>query len=323
MLLTALGVGAQSVQHAQRVAFVCDSTPSDELIGPTPTSLTANAFARGLKELGYVDGRNISVAFHTSAGDRIELSKIFRRLVGEKVDVIVTTGIGVQAAQRVTTSIPIVGVISDPVDVGVASSLARPGGNITGLTFEPGTLLGKRLQLLREVVPAARRAAVLDWKYVNASKTPGTHVRRLAAESAARELGLAIIHVGVSSNEDLEAAFATIKEAKADMLMVNSVLNLEHTQRIITFARSERLPSIFDASEPVQQGALMSYAGDYDELWRRAAGLTDKILKGTKPGDLPFEQPTKYSLAINQTTAKALGLTIPKSVLLLADKVID
>jgi putative ABC transport system substrate-binding protein len=322
--LLPLSASAQPAR-TPKVALLFASTPVSEMSGPVPIDADVRAFLQELQERGYIDGRNVTVLLRSADGDPKRLPQIVKQLVEDKVDVIVTSGPGVDAARKMTQTIPIVGVVDQPVDIGLASTFAKPGGNVTGFTIvsDVAMMLGKRLQLLKEVVPRARRVAVLDWKHIDPIQTPGTHRRRMAIEPIARDLGLTVVHVGVSEEADVQPALAAIDAGRVDMLMVlnNPVTDL-HKSRIIAFTTNRRLPSIHDASAFVQAGALMSYSSAED-VGRRCAAYVDKILKGAKPGDLPFEQPMQYSLAINRATARAIGIEIPRATLLRADLLVD
>jgi putative ABC transport system substrate-binding protein len=252
-----------------------------------------------------------------------------QELVPLKVDVIVTTGRGAVAARRASDTIPIVALTDDPVALSLADSLAQPGHNLTGLTSTAGPAIeGKRLQLLKEAVPALARVAVIDHKYVDSKSTPGTHLRRDSIDSAARELGLTTFAVGVDRPEDFAVAFETIVRDGAEAVLVGGTsVNDIHLRRIIDFATRQRLPAIYEDRQAPESGGLMSYGSTWGSdpaaVWRRVAGYVDKILKGAKPADLPIEQPTKFELVINLKTARALGLKIPQSLLLQADALIE
>jgi len=308
-----------------KVALVFATALVGEKSGPVPIDADVRDFLQGLQERGYIDGRNVAVVVRSADGDLKRLPQIIRQLVEDKVDVIVTGGPGVSAAREATQTIPIVAVVDTPVESGLASTFAKPGGNVTGFTIvsDVAMMLGKRLQLLKEVVPRARRVAVVDFKHIDPIQTPGPYRRRLAIEPVARDLGLTVVHVGITEEADVEPALAAIDAARVDMLMVlNTPATYLHKSRIIAFTTNRRLPSIHDSPEFVQAGALMSYSSDED-VGRRSAAYVAKILRGAKPGDLPFEQPMQYSLAINRATAKAIGIEIPRATLLRADLVVD
>ena len=311
--------------RSPKVALLFTAALVGEKSGTVPIDADVRAFLQALQEHGYIDGRNVTVVVRSADGDLKRLPQILRQLVEDKVDVIVTTGPGVSAAREITQTIPIVGVVDTPVESGLASTLAKPGGNVTGFTIvaDVAMMLGKRLQLLKEVAPRAQRVAVVDFKYVDPIQTAGPYRRRLAIEPIARDLGLTVVHVGITEEADVQPALAAIDAARVDMLMVlNTPVTDLHKNRIIAFTNNRRLPSIHDAPEFVQAGALMSYS-TAEDVGRRSAAYVDKILKGAKPGDLPFEQPMQYSLAINRSTAKAIGIEIPRATLLRADLVVD
>ena len=315
----------QSVPRRPRVAVVADTQPVSGMIGPEPTSNTVRALRRGLEDLGYIDGKTISLVFRSAEGNLDLLPVIIRQLVDERVDVIAASAAAAQVALKVASPVPVVTVADDPVAMGLASTLATPGGNFTGLTGSTDSMMvAKRMELLREAVPNARRVAALDFKYVDATRTPGTHLRRLAAEAAARDMGLLITHVGARVHEDLSKAFEEIVSAHPDMLLNNDPAAVEkYIGEVVAFEKRMRLPAIHVGSWAVERGALMGYGADLGDLWRRSAVYVDKILKGAKAGDLPFEQPTKFLLVINRKAAEAIGLNIPKALLLRADQIID
>jgi ABC-type uncharacterized transport system substrate-binding protein len=307
----------QSVPRRPRVAVVVEETlATSSMIGPV---------RRGLEDLGYIDGKTISLVVRSAQDNLGLLPGIIQELVDERVDVIVAGPLAAQAALKVASPVPVVLVADDPVAVGLASTLAKPGGNFTGMTASTGSdLVAKQMQLLREAVPKARRVAVLDFKYVDSTRTPGTHARRLAADAAARELGLLITHVGANTFEDLSNAFELIASAQPDMLVNNAPFVAERgMEKVVAFEMRMRLPTICAGEWVVDRGSLMSYGADDADLWRRLAVYVHKILQGAKAGDLPFEQPTKFRLVINRKTAKAIGLDIPKALLLRAERIID
>jgi len=279
------------------------------------------AFRQGLRELGYVEGQNLVLEFRSAGGKPERRPEVAAELVRLKVDVIVTSSAppAVRAAQRTTRTIPIVmgGVHVDPVEAGFVASLAKPGGNITGLTNLSSKLHPKRLELLKEAFPRISRVAIL-W--------PRAHQKHEMKETEAvgQALGIQIQLLDVGDRlDELESAFSAISRERADgLLVVQSRLIIRHRARIIEFTAKRRLPTIYARSRFVKAGGLMSYGTDRQHLRRRAATYVDKILKGAKPADLPVEQPTKFDLVINLKTAKALGFTIPPTLLLQAAKVI-
>ena len=274
-----------------------------------------------LRELGHVEGQNIAFESRFAEGKTDRLPGLAAELVGLPVDVIVTSGTPASlAAKRATRTIPIVmAQLADPVGAGLVASLARPGGNITGLTTQDADLAGKRLELLLEVAPKPSRLALL----VDESN-PGTALIANGTKAAARSLGVQLQSLGVRGPDELDRAFSTMKDARARALIVesSSMLFTRRTQ-LADLALKHRLPTMFAQREYADAGGLMAYAADFFDLFRRAATFVDKILKGADPGDLPVEQPTKYQFVINLRTAKALGLTIPPSLLVRADQVIE
>jgi putative ABC transport system substrate-binding protein len=280
------------------------------------------AFKQGLRELGWVEGKSFVLEARYSEGKVERLPELARELVALKMDVIVTPAdLGIAAVKRETQTIPIVMALSsDPVGAGFVASLARPGGNITGLSNISPELSGKRLELLREAVPGFSRVALL-WN----PDVRGAVLDYKEAASAARSLRVEIQSVEASRAEDLDRAFSTITSWRAQALMLPGVnpVGFANRARIVSFAQRNRLPSMFPTKEYVDSGGLMSYGPSLVDLLRRAAGYVDKILKGAKPADLPVQQPTKFELVINLKTAKALGLTLPQSLLRRADEVIQ
>jgi putative ABC transport system substrate-binding protein len=283
------------------------------------------AFEEGLRELGYVEGRDFVREYRFADRQRERLPDLAAELVRLKVDVIVTgSDPGTMAARQATTTIPIVMVQgADPVGLGLIASVRRPGGNVTGLrAFVGFEIIGKRLQLLKEVVPSLSRVAGL-WN----PDLPGNVALWEAAEEGARRLGLTLLSVEVRQPRELEGAFAKITQERAQALFVvpDAFALLVNVRRpeIPALAAKNRLPSIYPSREAVDAGGLMNYGVSGLDMFRRAATYVDKILKGANPGDLPVEQPTKWEMVINLKTAKALGLTIPPSVLMRADEVIE
>jgi putative ABC transport system substrate-binding protein len=280
-----------------------------------------DAFRRGLRDLGYVEGQNLTLIIRSPERGPEQLPDLAAELVGLKVDVIVTaTGPGILAAKEATKVIPIVmAVVGDPVDSGFITSLARPGANITGLSLISPELAGKRLELLREVVPRVSRVGVL-LDPANPANAP----QMKQAEVAARSLGVKLQGLEVRSPSDFERAFEAATRARAGALFIpDSALFYTHRTRIVELAAKHRLAAMYGIREFVESGGLISYGASIPDMYRRAATYVDKILKGAKPADLPVEQPTRFELVINLKTAKALGLTIPQSVLIRADQVIQ
>jgi putative ABC transport system substrate-binding protein len=279
----------------------------------------AAAFVARLRDLGWIEGRTIVIEYRWSEGRPERYAEIAAEFVRLKVDVIVTVGTAVPIVKQATSTIPIVFAVAiDPVGAGLVTSLAKPGGNVTGLSIQANELAGKRLELLREVMPQLRRLAIL----FNADNTqPVLEMGETQAE--ARRLGLEVAIRAIRRAEDIAPAFKDLR-AQADAVYVTvDQLIVANRTRIIAAALNERLPTIFSTRDFVKAGGLMSYGPNYSNLFRHSADYVDKILRGTKPGDIPVEQPTKFELVINLTTAKALGLTMPGPLLLRADEVIE
>ncbi len=280
------------------------------------------AFRRGLRELGYVEGRNLLVEYRWAHGRTDRLPELAAELVRLKVDVIMVGGTqGTRAAQRATSTIPIVmAAVGDPITSRFVASLARPGANITGVTLLQPELSGRRLELLKEAVPAISRAAVLR----NPASISPSSPLWTATEAAARALGVQLETVDARTAPELESAFAAMSRRRAEALFVLPDPTFSNQRgRITDLAAQSRLPAMYEGREFVEAGGLMSYAASLRDQFRRAATFVDRILKGAKPGDLPVEQPTRFELVVNVRTAKALGLTIPPSLLAQADDVIQ
>jgi putative ABC transport system substrate-binding protein len=287
---------------------------------PATQSAWVAAFVQRLRELGWIEGRTVAIQYRWAEGRSERLAEIAAELVRLKVDVIVTSGTpAVMALKQATSVIPIVfAQAGDPVANNLVASLARPGGNVTGLSMQAADLAGKRLELLREVVPGLHRLAIL----VNVGN-PAAVLEMGEAQAAARTLGLEVAVVEIRRAEDIGPAFEALK-GRADALYVCAdALVVSNRMRINTFALSARLPTVHFSRDLVEAGGLMSYGTNAPDLFRRAADYVDKILRGTKPADIPVEQPTKFDLVINLTTAKALGLEVPPTLLARADEVIE
>jgi putative ABC transport system substrate-binding protein len=272
-----------------------------------------------LRELGWIEGRTVAIEYRWSQGRQERVAEIAAEFVRLKVDIIVTNGDSVDTARRAIAAIPIVfALANDPVGGGLVASLAQPGGNVTGLSLQATDLGGKRLELLREIVPRLRRLAIIvDVGYSDSVLEMGE------VRAAARTLGIEAAPAEIRRAEDIVPTVEAVK-AQADALyVVVGALVGAYRTRIITSALSARLPTLFSNREQVQAGGLMSYGPSVPDMFHRTADLVDKILRGAKPGDIPVEQPTKFELVINLTTARALGLTIPDSFLLRADEVIE
>ena len=311
-LAAPLGSAAQSAGHVWRIGV---------LLAPSPDSPPADALRKALRELGYVEGRNIAIEWRSSGGKAERFPDLATELARHKVDVIVASdNQAIAAAQRATTTIPIVMVLGgDAVATGFVGSLARPGGNITGLTSQATELQGKALQLLKETVPTISRVAMV-WN----PDVPGRRTQTREAEVAARTLKLQIRLLEARNLAELDGVFMVIARERMDAVFIQaSQTTFTHRVRIAELAAKSRLPTIGTRQWYAEAGGLMSYGPSNIDLYRRAAYYVDKLLKGSKPADLPVEQPTKFELAINLKTAKALGLTIPQSLLLQADRLIE
>ncbi|HEY2917540.1 MAG TPA: ABC transporter substrate-binding protein [Candidatus Binatia bacterium] len=282
-------------------------------------SARVEAFRQRLRELGYVEGKNIVIEYRYTEAKLERLPDLAAELVSLKVDVIVTTGPGILAAKKASPTMPIVfASFGDPVGGGLVSSLARPGGNITGLSLMTADLDGKRLELLKEAFPKVARVAFL---WVPGGPTGNLPLTEM--EAAAKALRLKLLSLEVRSLDDFESAFARAKREGAQALITfpNPLIATQRRQ-VLDFAAKNRLPAMYPSSENVEAGGLMSYGPNGADLWRRAADFVDKILKGAKPADLPVEQPKKFEFIVNLKTAEQIGLTIPPKVLAQADKVI-
>jgi len=286
-----------------------------------PPAAHLQASLQGLRELGYAEGRNIALEYRWTEGRDDRLSALAAELVRAKVDVIVTAGgQAIEAARRATSSIPIVmAYTGDPIEAGWVQSLARPGGNVTGLMAMAIELSGKRVELLKETVPRASRVAVL---YNPASQLSNLQLKE--SEVAARTLGLTAKSFGVKDPTAFPRTFDAMMTARAGaLIVVNSALMSAHQRQITGLAAKARLPAMYQGSEYVEAGGLMAYGPVRRNMWHRAATYVDKILKGAKPAELPVEQPMRFELVVNIRTAKALGLRIPPSILVRADQVIE
>ncbi|HEX9125261.1 MAG TPA: ABC transporter substrate-binding protein [Methylomirabilota bacterium] len=279
------------------------------------------ALRQGLREVGYVEGRNLAIEYRWAAGKRERLTELATDLVRLKMDVIVAAGtLAAEAARRATTTMPIVFAgVGDPVGSGLVSSLAHPGGNITGVTLLSTELAGKRLQILRELLPRLTRVTLLAHR--NVSTTP-LLISEMRAAAAQLGIQLAVQEMNVAA--DLPDAFSAMQRERAQALVVQlNPVTAENTNRIVELAAQHRLPAMYYVREFVDPGGLVSYGPHLHENYRQAATLVDKILKGTRPSDLPIEQPTKFELVVNLKAAKALGLTVPQSLLQRADEVVQ
>jgi putative ABC transport system substrate-binding protein len=307
-----LAVDAQEQAKVPRIGYLSPRS------GPSHLD---EAFRQGLRELGYVEGKNTVIDYRYAGWEWDRLSTLAADLVRRKVDILVATGgnATAHAAKSATSTIPIVFTAGDPVRGGLVASLARPGGNITGINVLTVELNVKRLQFLKEAVPEGIRIAVL------VNPTSATSRQTLKdMEGAARSLGVGLLVQQVRDQKDLANAFVKMTRGRAEALAVMSdALFLAQREQIVALAAKSHLPAVYEFREFVDVGGLMSYGPNIAEMYRRLATYVDKILKGAKPGELPVEQPTKIQLVINLKTAKALGLTIPQSALLRADEVVQ
>jgi putative ABC transport system substrate-binding protein len=309
-----LAARAQQPAKLPTIGFLGTTTASAQVQRST-------AFVQRLRQLGWIEGRTVAIEYRWAEGRYERFAQIAAEFVQLKVDVIVTTATApVLAAKQATSVIPIVfAVAGDPVGSGLVASLARPGGNVTGLSLQQTDLAAKRLELLREVVPGLRQLAIMG----NVG-SPMIVLELREVHSTARSLGLEVATLEIGRPDDIPLAFEAALNVAADALYVCAdPLVGTNRLRIVTLAHDARLPTMFGEREHVDAGGLMSYGPNLPDLFRRAGEYVDKILRGAKPADLPVEQPTKFDLVINLTTAKALGLTIPEAFLLRADEVIE
>jgi putative tryptophan/tyrosine transport system substrate-binding protein len=313
VILSPLATGAQRATRVPRIGYLVLSPLVD------PPSAERQAWLDGLRELGYVIGQNIAIEYRSANWNRELLPDLAAELVDLKVDVIVAVPGAIDAAKEATKTIPIiVPALGDPVEDGLVKSFARPGGNITGTGWSAEGLTGKRLELLKEAIPKLIRVAVL-W---NPDALGERQLRQ--AQSAAKLLGVTLQSYAVKDPNDFPRVLSTIMPGRPDgLLIINSPLTSAYRPIIVEFATKQRLPTMFELKADVEAGGLLSYSASLPDTFRRAALYVDRILKGAKAGDLPIERPTKFQLVINLKTAKALGLTIPPSVLARADQVIE
>ena len=307
-------IAAQTPSKVYRLGLLAGGEPVVD------TSNTGNALIRSFAERGYKLGGNLAIERRAAQGRLDRLPQLADELVASRVDVILTIGYpAALAAKQRTRTIPIVVIqAGDPVASGLVASFARPGGNLTGLSEVADELSAKRLELLKEAVPRMRTVAML-WNADDLAMS----LRYRSANAEARRLGITVQPLGVHAPEDFDKAFSTMKRAPPDaILMVTDVLTNLNRKRVIDYATAHRLPAIFEHDYLVRDGGLMSYGPDMDDVFVRAAGLANRILEGAKPADLPLEQPTRFRLAVNLKTAKALGVKIPGSILVRADLLI-
>ena len=308
-----LAARAQQVGKLPTIGFLGAATSSAR-------SQWVAAFVQRLHELGWIEGRTVAIEYRWAEGRSERFAEIAAEFVRLKVDVIVTYATPPAiAAKKATAVIPIVSaVMGDPVGAGLVASLARPEGNVTGLSNQSADLAGKRVELLREVVPGLRRLAVL----ANVSN-PVSGVEMGEVQASAKALGLDVVTLEIRRAEDIAPAFETLKDRAQALYVAGDPLMITNRVRINTLALGARLAATYNQREYVEAGGLMSYGPNFPDLFRRAGDYVDKILRGTKPAAIPVEQPTKFDLVINLTTAKALGLTVPDTLLARADEVIE
>ena len=315
LLAAPLAADAQQAAKVSRIGFLSVTSPSDR-----PQLL--DAFRKRLRELGWVEGRNLVIEYRYADGRLDRLPDLAAELVRLKVDLLVSWSTqGVTAAKNATATIPIVMItVRDPVGTGLVASLARPGGNVTGMSGSAGLeIAAKQLELLKETVPGIRRVAVLS--------NPANAYHALALKevnAAARPLGVQLQHLEARGPNEFDGAFAAMAKERAEaLLVVADIIFNSHQVRLAELAARSRLPAVYGVSESVEAGGLMSYGPSFLDNFQQAATYVDKILRGAKPAELPVDRPTKFDLVINMKTAKALGLTIPQSVLRRADHVIE
>jgi putative ABC transport system substrate-binding protein len=301
-----------------RVALIFSTTPVTEMQGPDPAAPDARVFVHALRDRGWVDGQTVVIERRSAEAKWDQVPALFADVVRQEPDVLVTASLRmVRAAREATTTIPIVMYMSDPVGRGLAASLARPGGNITGLDIDvTPDLVAKRAQLLKEAVPGLTRLAVL-------SGAVGT-ARVQQAQALVKPLGITLVPLDAEGSEKLEGALRTMTRDRPDAVMVDDVAPFyDWRGRIVEFAAGHRLPTLGPWREFAESGALMVYGNNTFDLLRQQAGYVDRILRGAKPGDLPIERPSKFDFVVNRKTARALGLTLPSSILAQATEVLE
>jgi len=316
LLAAPLVAEAQQAANVTRIGYLSHNLAA--------SSHLRDAFLQGLRELGYVEGRNVVIEYRYAEGKPERLPALAAELVALKVDVIVTvSNTTALAAKQATRTVPIVfTAVANPVAAGIVTSLARPGGNLTGLASLGSELVGKRLELVKQAVPGVSRVAVLWLPGALGERTEKD--MRTGADVAARALGLRLQFVEARGPADFDRAFSDMTSARADALtLLPSNMFLREHRRLVDLAAKNRLPAVYGSREFVDAGGLMSYGANQVDLYRSAATYVDKILKGAKPDDLPVEQSSKFELFINLKSANALGITIPKSMLARADEVIQ
>jgi putative tryptophan/tyrosine transport system substrate-binding protein len=319
--ITLLG-GATVWPVVARAQQPVQMVPTIGYLGPTTRPSErhqVDAFVQQLSKLGWIEGRNIAIEYRWAEGHSQRPAEIAAEFVRLKVDVIVTWATAnVAAAKEATTVIPVVFVAADPVGTGLVASLAQPGGNATGLSVQMIELAAKRLEILREVVPNIRHLAIMA--HVGG---PGAMLEMAELQATARKLGIETVKLEIARAEEIGPAFEMLKGRAEALYVCTDPLVNAYRGRIAILAVDARLPTMYGQQPYIEAGGLVSYGPNVPDLFRRAADFVDKILRGTKPGDIPVEQPTKYDLIVNLTTAKALGLEIPPTLLARADEVIE
>jgi putative ABC transport system substrate-binding protein len=302
----------QSLKRRPTIGFLGTNTPSAQ-------ERWTVAFVQRLRELGWIEGQTVEIQYRWGEGRTERFTELATELVNLKVDVIVTLGSAIPAAKQATSVIPIVFAVgSDPVGSGYVASLAQPGGNVTGLSNQQSDLAGKRLELLLQIVPNLSRLAVIA-NFGGVAAVAEAHEVQIRGHA----LGLDVDTLEIRGPSDIAPAFDTLKVRAQALYVCNDPLTVTNRIQINTLALAARLPTVYGSRVQAEAGGLISYAASFSDLFRRTADIVDKILRGTKPGDIPVEQPTKFEFIINLTTAKALGLTISRDFLLIADEVIE
>ena len=307
-----LRASAQQAGKLPTIGFLGVGSPSTQLSWFT-------AFAERLREVGWIDGRSVAIVIRWAEGRNERFAEIAAEFVALKVNVIVTGGGAVPAVRQATSTIPIIfSLANDPVGSGYVTSLARPGGNITGLSGQSTDLIGKRLEVLREVMPALQRLAIIGDSGNRSVRLEVDEVQRTA-----RTLGIEVTEFQVGRAEDIAPTFETLKGKTEALYLTSTPLLTTNRNQLNIFALGARLPTMYGYRDAVESGGLMSYGPDFSDLWKRSADYVDKVLRGANPADIPVQQPTKFSLTVNLSTAKMLGLEVPPSLLARADEVIE
>ena len=307
-----LRASAQQAGKLPTIGFLGVGSPSTQLSWFT-------AFAERLREVGWIDGRSVAIVIRWAEGRNERFAEIAAEFVALKVNVIVTGGGAVPAVRQATSTIPIIfSLANDPVGSGYVTSLARPGGNITGLSGQSTDLIGKRLEVLREVMPALQRLAIIGDSGNRSVRLEVDEVQRTA-----RTLGIEVTEFQIGRAEDIAPTFETLKGKTEALYLTSTPLLTTNRNQLNIFALGARLPTMYGYRDAVESGGLMSYGPDFSDLWKRSADYVDKVLRGANPADIPVEQPTKFSLTVNLSTAKMLGLEVPPSLLARADEVIE